>query len=165
MKLSDIIPAALEELRAAGYEPTTGDEAVEMAMRYLGGGYASTAVYFLTGESDIVFDDGPPEESTPADRADFGERQADFDPSDDRAATPAELRGENEHDPALDPDDDKREGPSVEADLDAHHFLIPEVWGSYEDGEPLDLGKHGTLDPSGGEGIFSAKEAQEKDST
>lgn len=66
------------------------------------------------------------------------------------------------YDPALDPDDDKREGPSMETDLDAHHFLIPEVWGAYEDGKPLDLGRHGTLDPSGGEGIFSAKR-EEKD--
>lgn len=155
MTLSDIHPEALAELALAGYKPTTGDEAIEMTMRFLSASH-DTAVFFLTGERDIVFED---EKATPEERAAFGERQADFNPSDDRHAEPAELRGENEYNPALNPDDDKREGPSVEADLDAHHFLIPEVWGAYEDGEPLDLGKHGTLDPSGGEGIFGAKNA------
>lgn len=68
-----------------------------------------------------------------------------------------------EPDGSYDPDDDKRAGPSLESDLDAHHFLIPEVWGSYEDGEPLDLGKHGTFNPDGSEGIFGAKNAPPRD--
>jgi hypothetical protein len=48
----------------------------------------------------------------------------------------------------LDPDDDKREGPSIELPQDLAHFLDRNVAAAYEDGEPLDLGKHGKIDPT-----------------
>lgn len=120
MTLSDTNPDALAELRKAGYQPSTLDEAIDATMRCFGVGH-DAAVFFLTGARDIVVE------------------------------SPPELPHLYDH------DDDTREGPSIEADLDTHHFLIPEVWGSYEDGKPLDLGEFGTFDPSGGEGIFGAK--------
>jgi hypothetical protein len=55
----------------------------------------------------------------------------------------------------LDPDDDLRFGPSIEPQFDITDLI--NAHGSYEDGEPLDLGRHGTLDPSAGD-LFSTSD-------